>query len=72
MKKVLERRPTKAITVFVDMKDVDRAAKKVHATLLFISGVTEAMQQKDTSGDSEDESDDEGQSDVSSTSHQSF
>lgn len=29
MKKVLEKRPTKAITVYVDMKDVDRAAKKV-------------------------------------------
>ena len=28
MKKVLEKRPTKAITVFVDMKDIDRAAKK--------------------------------------------
>ena len=47
VKKVLERRPTKAITVYVDMKDVDRAAKK---------GVP---------GDSEDESDDGGQSDVS-------
>jgi hypothetical protein len=31
VKKVLERRPTRAITVFVDMKDVDRAAKKVCA-----------------------------------------
>lgn len=70
MKKVLERRPTKAITVFVDMKDVDRAAKKVRAMQLIISGVIEAMQQKDISGDSEDESDDEGQSDVSSTSRQ--
>jgi hypothetical protein len=29
VKKVLEKRPTKAITVYVDMKDVDRAAKKV-------------------------------------------
>ena len=29
MKKVLEKRPTRAITVFVDMKDVDKAAKKV-------------------------------------------
>jgi hypothetical protein len=28
VKKVLEKRPTKAITVFVDMKDIDRAAKK--------------------------------------------
>ena len=28
MNKVLEKRPTKAITVFVDMKDIDRAAKK--------------------------------------------
>ena len=46
MKRVLERRPTRAITVFVDMKDVDRAAKK--------------------SGDSDNESDDGGQSDVSS------
>jgi hypothetical protein len=70
VKKVLERRPTKAITVFVDMKDVDRAAKKVRAMQLIISGVIEAMQQKDISGDSEDESDDEGQSDVSSTSRQ--
>lgn len=31
VKKVLKRRPTRAITVFVDMKDVDRAAKKVCA-----------------------------------------
>lgn len=31
VKKILERRPTKAITVFVDMKDVDKAAKKVCA-----------------------------------------
>jgi hypothetical protein len=29
VKKVLERQPTRAITVFVDMKDIDRAAKKV-------------------------------------------
>jgi hypothetical protein len=29
VKKVLEKRPTKAIIVYVDMKDVDRAAKKV-------------------------------------------
>ena len=29
VKKVLEKRPTKAITVYLDMKDVDRAAKKV-------------------------------------------
>jgi hypothetical protein len=29
VKKVLEKRPTRAITVYVDMKDVDRAAKKV-------------------------------------------
>ncbi|KAF8494901.1 hypothetical protein F5888DRAFT_1616438 [Russula emetica] len=29
VKKVLERRPTKAITVFVDMKDVDCAVKKL-------------------------------------------
>jgi hypothetical protein len=28
VKKVLERQPMRAITVFVDMKDVDRAAKK--------------------------------------------
>lgn len=27
VKKVLDRQPTKAITVFVDMKDVDKAAK---------------------------------------------
>jgi hypothetical protein len=27
VKKVLEKRPMKAITVYVDMKDVDRAAK---------------------------------------------
>jgi hypothetical protein len=50
VKKVLEKRPTKAITVFVDMKDVDRAAKK--------------------SEDSDYDSDDGGQSDVSSSSHQ--
>jgi len=30
MKKVLEKHPTRAITVYVDMKDVDRAAKKVY------------------------------------------
>jgi hypothetical protein len=29
VKKVLEKRPTRAITVYVDMKDVDKAAKKV-------------------------------------------
>jgi len=29
MKRVLKRWPTKAITVYVDIKDVDRAAKKV-------------------------------------------
>jgi len=29
VKRVLERRPTKAITVYVDMKDIDRAAKKI-------------------------------------------
>jgi hypothetical protein len=46
VKKVLEKRPTRAITVFVDMKDVDCAAKK--------------------SEDSENESNNEGQSDVSS------
>jgi len=32
VKKVLERRPTRAITVFVDMRDVDKAAKKVCAS----------------------------------------
>jgi hypothetical protein len=31
VKKVLEKWPTKAITVYVDMKDIDRAAKKVRA-----------------------------------------
>jgi len=31
VKKVLEKRPTRAITVFVDMKDVEKAAKKVCA-----------------------------------------
>ncbi|KAN0107087.1 hypothetical protein V8E52_010508 [Russula decolorans] len=51
VRRVLERRPTRAITIFVDMKDVDCAAKKA---------------QKDVSRDSEDESDDEGQSDVGS------
>lgn len=50
VKKVLEKQPTRAITVFVDMKDVDKAARKA-------------------SGDSEDESDDEGQSDVRSLSY---
>jgi len=34
VKKVLERQPMRAITVFVDMKDVDRAAKKVCATVM--------------------------------------
>ena len=29
VKRVLERRPTKAITVYVDIKDIDRAAKKI-------------------------------------------
>jgi hypothetical protein len=29
VKKVLEKRPTRAITVYVDMKDIERAAKKV-------------------------------------------
>lgn len=45
MKKVLERQPTKAITVSVDMKDVDRAAKKVcsNTLLLSASGVTKFM-----------------------------
>ncbi len=38
VKKVLEKRPTKAITVYVDMKDVDRVAKKVCAS---VSQVTE-------------------------------
>lgn len=34
MNKVLKRHPTKAITVFVDMKDVERAARKVCASIL--------------------------------------
>lgn len=34
MKKVLEKRPTRPITVYVDMKDVDRAAKKVRVVWL--------------------------------------
>jgi uncharacterized protein YlbG (UPF0298 family) len=29
VKKVLEKWPTRPITIYVDMKDVDRAAKKV-------------------------------------------
>jgi hypothetical protein len=37
VKKVLERRPTRAITVFVDMKDIDKAVKKVS---LVVSRVT--------------------------------
>ena len=32
VKKVLEKRPTKAITIYLDMKDVDRAAKKVYVS----------------------------------------
>jgi hypothetical protein len=52
VKKVLEKRPTRAITVFVDMKDIDRAVKK--------------------SEDSDHESDDGGQSDVSSPSYQNY
>jgi hypothetical protein len=31
VKKMLEKQPPKAITVYVDMKDVDQAAKKVCA-----------------------------------------
>jgi hypothetical protein len=34
VKKVLEKQPTKAITIYVDMKDVDCAAKKVDASNL--------------------------------------
>ena len=37
VKKVLEKRPTRAITVFIDMKDVDKAAKKVCAIVLWMS-----------------------------------
>ena len=45
VKRVLERRPTKAITVYVDMKDIDKAAKKV-------------SRDSDDEGGSEEESDD--------------
>ena len=38
VKKVLEREPTWAITVFVDIKDVDHAAKKVCDTSRFVWG----------------------------------
>jgi hypothetical protein len=31
VRKVLKRQPTRTIMVFVDMKDVNHAAKKVHA-----------------------------------------
>ena len=37
VKKVLEKQPTKAITVFVDMKDVDRAAKKVWVYAIYFN-----------------------------------
>ena len=30
VKKLLKRRPIRPIMVFVDMKDIDRTAKKVH------------------------------------------
>jgi hypothetical protein len=33
VKTVLWKRPTKPITVYVDMKDIDRAAKKVQYLL---------------------------------------
>ncbi len=60
VKKVLEKRPTKAITVYLDMKDVN-----------WICDMYTLPLQKDTSRDSEDESNDEEQSDdVSSLSDQ--
>ena len=38
VKKVLERRPTRGITVFVDMKDVDRAVKKAQVRAAYFKG----------------------------------
>ena len=70
VKKLLEKRPTKAVTVYVDMKDVDRAAKKVCTSMIVLQVAKTRFElstilQKDVSGDSEDDSDNEGQSDVS-------
>jgi hypothetical protein len=30
VKKVLEKQPTRTITIYVDIKDIDRATKKIH------------------------------------------
>ena len=36
VKKLLEKRPIKAVTVYVDMKDIDRAAKKVCTSMIVL------------------------------------
>jgi len=38
VKKVLERQPTRGITVFVDMKDVDHAVKKAQVHAAYFKG----------------------------------
>jgi hypothetical protein len=38
VKKVMKRQPTRAITVFVDMKDVDHAAKKAQVCAACFKG----------------------------------
>jgi ACT domain-containing protein len=38
VKKVMERQPTRAITVFIDIKDIDRTAKKAQVCAACFKG----------------------------------
>jgi hypothetical protein len=64
--KILEKRPTRAVTVFVDMKDVKKSIKVCirKPASASISNIDFAIQ-KDGSADTEDGSDDDDEVDVS-------
>ncbi len=62
--KILEKKPTRAITIFIDMKDIEKSTRICMLVIFYIYAIDFDIQ-KDGPADTEDGSDDDDEADVS-------